>query len=197
MRVNVAAVLLVLMLALPGSAAAVSLSLSVTVTDLGEPSAFLVSFSIPIVINAPTLVTASLSGTLTDGGTDGVSIAPISGALDSDGDGILEILVATVNSFTVNLGVDVGPASTTAGAYGPFSAGPQAYLGPLAPTTLDLTLSFRLSGGGDSASFNGIVTLVEVAAVSEPATVWLLMSGAAVIVLRRQHRGKDALKKES
>jgi hypothetical protein len=132
------------------------------------------------------VATVSVSGTLTDGGVDGVSLTPT--LPDSDGDGISEILVASAFAGgPVNLGVDIGPATTTAGAYGPFSLGPEAGPSPGPVTELSLSLGFLLSGGSDVVSLSGLLTL-DPAPVPEPGTLWLLVPGIAAIALRHRRR---------
>jgi hypothetical protein len=148
----------------------------------GGEDTFSFNFFIPVLISGPTEVSASVSGTLTDATGDEGSLIPPS---DSDGDSIDEILSGSAFdgvSF-LNLGVDVGPAAERFRLfpYGPFSDGPQA--GPSGSfSILHATLSFTLSGNGDSASFSGFVTL-EPAAVPEPGAFWPVVAGLGVVAL--------------
>jgi hypothetical protein len=149
-------------------------SYGITVTDFGTPSTFGFFFSTPIALGAgPTTVNASVSGSLGDFTGNGVSITPTLG--DPDGDGLPELQVNSVTSPTTNMGVDVGLANSHAAAppttypLGPYNAGPQP--GPAGPwSTLDMTVGFTLSGGGDTATLNG---LAQIETVPEPSTLVL------------------------
>ncbi|HTM54093.1 MAG TPA: PEP-CTERM sorting domain-containing protein [Pirellulales bacterium] len=146
-------------------------SYGITVTDFGAPSTFGFFFSTPIALGpGPTTVNASVSGSLGDFTGNGVSITPTLG--DPDGDGFPELQVNTVGLPTTNMGVDVGLANAHAAAppttypLGPYNAGPQP--GPAGPwSTLDMTVGFILSGGGDTATLNG---LAQIETVPEPST---------------------------
>ncbi|HEY2894324.1 MAG TPA: PEP-CTERM sorting domain-containing protein [Pirellulales bacterium] len=146
-------------------------SYGITVTDFGAPSTFGFFFSTPITLAAgPTTVFASVSGSLGDFTGNGVSITPTQA--DMDGDGLPELQVNTVGGPTTNMGVDVGLANSHLAAppqtypLGPYNAGPQP--GPAGPwSTLDMTVGFMLSGGGDTATLNG---LAQIETVPEPST---------------------------
>jgi hypothetical protein len=112
-----------------------------------------------------------------------VSLTP---PFDSDGDSIDEILSGSAfdDLSFLNLGVDVGRAFSSTERfrffpYGPTFDGPQT--GPSGSfSVLGATLSFTLSGNGDSASFSGFVTL-EPVAVPEPGAFWLVVAGLGVV----------------
>ena len=125
---------------------------------------------------------SGISGTLTDATGDGFSLQPTLGDLDTDG--LAELLVPFVGDPT-NLGIDVGLATMTTGAYGPFTA--SAFL-PGSPlfTSLQVNLGFQLSGNGDFAALQG-ATQIE-SAVAEPATLWLMSTGALALIGRRRRR---------
>jgi hypothetical protein len=173
----------------PAAASATTIMFTGVFIDEGQPSTISLTLTASILppINGPTVVSASLTGTLTDATGNGVSITPTVADSSGDADGVAEILLALAGdgvSF-VNLGVDVGPASSTEGAYGPFTAGPQA--GPAGSFTfLRAQLSFMLSGGGDSASLTGVVTIEPAPVVPLPAAVWLLVAGLPLAMLRRR-----------
>jgi hypothetical protein len=153
-------------------------SYGITVTDFGAPSTFGFFFSTPIAVGpGPTTVNASVSGSLGDFTGNGVSITPT--LADADGDGFAELQVNTVGPPTTNMGVDVGLANVHGAAppttypLGPYNAGPQP--GPAGPwSTLDMTVGFMLSGGGDTATLNGLAQIVN---VPEPSSFVLGLIG--------------------
>lgn len=164
---------------------------SIAVTDFGAPSTFSFTFGQSIILpGGPNLVDAQIGGALNDATGDGVSISPV--LVDSDGDSIAELQVARVGfgSPTTNMGVDVGPGMVVAGTGGPMvfsyttdvepsQAGPAG-----AFDEMDLTLSFRLSGGGDFAALTGFAQILP---VPEPNSVLLCICGSlALATLRRR-----------
>ncbi|MBX7168890.1 MAG: PEP-CTERM sorting domain-containing protein [Pirellulales bacterium] len=172
-----------------------SISYGISVIDFGTPTNFGFIFTTPIVpTSAPNLVSASISGGLTDTQGDGVSITPL--FADSDGDGIPELQIANVNAPFTNMGVDVGPAqsngngSLTTFPYGSFNAGPIPGPGPGPFTELNVQLSFQLSGGGDIASLTGIASIIP---VPEPSSLVLAGLGLAGLgLIARRHRRRTA-----
>ena len=157
---------------------------AVGLVDFGAPSTFTFFFSTPIVFPAaPSIVTGSIVGGLTDATGDGVSATP---ALlgDPDGDLVTEMQEAYVDVIafpTVNMGVDVGPAAAFPGPnapgaffpYGPFGAGPMP--GPAGPWSfLGVVLSVTLSGGSDAFGATGFASIVP---VPEPSTMILCCVG--------------------
>jgi len=153
-----------------------SIAYGVAVIDFGAPSSFAFLFSTPIVpVVAPSVVTASLVGGLTDFTGDGLAITPTAAFMQ----------VSEVGLPLTNMGVDVG-AAFAAGpgapgafyAYGPFAAGPQGGPGPGPWTSLQVTLAFGLSGGGDVASLTGFASINN-APVPEPGALLLLGSALA------------------
>jgi len=145
------------------------------------PFAFDAAIPLGMPVPAGSTVTTSVGYSLTDGGSDGVTLTPLSTlSQHATGDG-------------VDLGLNVGPAETGA-------AGSTTVFGPPMPgfsltgtapftfSTLDIHLGFTLSGGGDNA---GITGRVSTSAVPEPGTVALVaglgVSGGA-FALRRKRR---------
>ena len=158
---------------------------AISVTDFGAPSSFSFFFTMPITpIGATNTVNASLVGGLTDATDNGVAIGPT--LADMDGDGSPELLVSEVLAPLTNMGVDVGLASSHVGGgsgipvvhpYGSFSAGPIAGPGPGPWVTLNATLAFSLSGGGDTAALT-----LHSEIVPEPSTVALAGIGAVLLL---------------
>ena len=109
---------------------------------------------IPTVSNSPLL--ASLFGSLTDGSSDGkVTITPAGGYTT-----LQQSEAYDASNLIHDLGLGVGPG-TVAGGPGQnglsFTYGPAVVNGTstFVITALEVHLRFTLSGGGDSASFNG------------------------------------------
>jgi hypothetical protein len=134
-----------------------SIAYGIAVADFGAPTSFGFFFVTPIVPTGPsTVVAASIVGGLTDLTGNGVSITPFAQST---------VQVASAGPPSTSLGVDVGPAfSAPAGApgafhsYGPHSDGPQPGPGGIF-TTLAVTASFTLSGGGDIAALTGFASI--------------------------------------
>jgi hypothetical protein len=178
-----------------------SISYGLGVIDFGAPSTFGFSISSPIVSTAsPTEVIASIAGGLIDATGNGFSLTPT--LADADGDSIAEVQVASVGSPLQNMGVDVGSGvsygSGTPGAipggYGsysePIQAGPNS--GPY--TSMQLTLGFTLSGGGDIAALTGHAEIAEDGGiVPEPSSVALGVIGVAALGFSKwRRRGQNA-----
>lgn len=164
------------------------ISFSVTVTDFGTPSVFTFTFGQLIVpTGAPNVVSATLVGTLEDVGGDGISLTPSGGPL---------AMVSLVGPPNTNMGVDLGPAvaygrtppptSPSTYPYGAFSAGPLAGPGPGPWTTMQTTLSFAFSGGGDIARLEGTVTILEVPEVNGGVLFGLAALATGVAWKRRR-----------
>jgi hypothetical protein len=118
-----------------------------TVTDIGAPSTFTFTVTSPMLppIGFPNSVNASLVGGLTDLTSNGVSVTPVAPNT--------HLLISQVGVPLTSMGVDVGLAESGIGTYGPYTAGPIPGPGPGPWTTLNTTLSFTLSGGGDTFAY--------------------------------------------
>ena len=169
-------------------AAAITVVVNVTATNNGTvPSTFSVgpsSLTFPPV-PAPTIVSITLSGTLSDLDQGAVSLTP--SLPDGDSDGIAEIVSLSVGLGSPSIHVaDIGPASNVAGAYGPFSEGPFTGLGAI--DTLSFAWNFTLAGR-DAADLTLTLTINELtAAVPWVPGLWLLGGGVGVLTLAAWRR---------
>jgi hypothetical protein len=161
-----------------------SIAYGIAVVDFGAPSVFGFFFGTPIVpTDSPNVVTGSIVGGLTDFAGDGVSLTPSPGPT---------VQTSSVSAPLTGMGVDVG-AAFAAGAglpgafhsYGPYALGPIAGPAPGPWTFLAVTAGFGLSGGGDIAALTGFASIEETV-IPEPATLTLLTSGIAAMLLRRR-----------
>jgi hypothetical protein len=156
-------------------------------TDTGTPTTFTFTATSPMVppIGFPNTVNASIVGGLTDLTGNGVSVTPAPLPLvPADGDGIPELLMSQVGVPITSMGVDVGLPESGIGTYGPYAAGPTAGPGPGPWTILTTTLSFTLSGGGDT-----FATTFHSEIVPEPSSFVLAGIGALValgVAIRRR-----------
>lgn len=148
------------------------------VTDFGAPSIFGFVFGTPIVPTGPgTVVSSSVAGSLTDGGSDNVTITPVNPTLQG----------SSVGFPTTAMGVGIGGTeSGIAGGsdvYGPYSAGPIAGPagGPWTFLTVDVT--FGLSGGGDVATLSGRASVDTADRVPENLPGWAAMFGLGLVLL--------------
>ncbi|MCB1870309.1 MAG: PEP-CTERM sorting domain-containing protein [Gammaproteobacteria bacterium] len=154
-----------------------SITYGITVVDFGAPTTFLFSFTTPIApTGSPNLVGASLIGTLTDGGNDGVTITSTGAKIQS----------SEVGTPFTTMGVDVNIGE---------SAGP--LVGPIGSwNLLSANVGFMLSGGGDSASLSGTASINEGQlpddTVPEPTTLVLMGLGLAGIGYQRRRSKKAA-----
>ena len=171
------------------------LSVQITVVDIGQPSQFMIGAPlIPTLLLAPSiagpsLVRASLSGSLTAAGGNGVTFTPVGGTsamVSTLLDGVLE----------QNMGVDVGSAFSTGIVPNGIYTYPTEQAGFGAPTSISgpttgawdglrVTMNFGLSGGGDGASFS---IFSEITPVPAPATDLLLALGTLAGALSSRRR---------
>lgn len=149
------------------------ISFGASVTNLGNPN-YSFTFSTPVPSGAFQSATATLDGTLTDAGTDGVSVTGLS---------FISTFIPDIGS-PIDLGVSFfGPCTVSSCS---FSAGNNLPVFS-APGTLSTKLSFTLSGGSDQASFKGRIEILPDRLpdqVPEPASLVLLATGASAGLAR-------------
>ncbi len=149
---------------------------------------------IPTVSNSPT--NASLIGSLTDGGSDGIVTVTQTGEFTA----LQRATGVDTAGVDYSLGLDVGPDVTVSGDPGDsFTYSPVVKSGvsSFIITALDVHLHFTLSGNGDAASFNGRVSVTGAPAtqglVPEPGSVALLgaigVCASGWTLRRRRSRG--------
>lgn len=162
--------------------ASAAMAYGIAVTDVGAPSAFSFSFSMPISLDAgPTSIGSSIVGGMTDVSGDGVSVSPTGG--------FMTLQRSSVSMPGLNLGVDVGSAQAngpgTSGAlyaYGSYATGP--VIGPdlSGYATLQMDLDFMASGNNDVIVLTGFT---EITVIPAPASLALLGVGGLVARRRR------------
>lgn len=139
----------------------ISFSLSISTTAGSGPIPVTMTFSIPILDTpSPNEVFGSLSISAVDATGDGVSVTPTNAK-------IMEAFVDDDLTGLVNMGVDVGDASSTAGigshVFGPFEEGPK--IGPIHPVDgwdfLQVDVAFTISGNGDTVAMTGFASIIE------------------------------------
>jgi hypothetical protein len=156
----------------------------IAVTDFGAPSAFGFLFGTPIVPTGPgTLVSSSLAGSLTDGGSDGVTITPTGATLQTSDVGF------PLTSMGVGIGLTESGIAGGSDVYGAYSAGPIA--GPPGGpwTFMTVSVGFTLTGGGDVAALNGRAEITTASAPvpdSGPGLIGLAALG--LVLLRARFR---------
>lgn len=157
-----------------------SIAANVSVADFGDPSEFSFLFTKP----SPGLTglftsTLTIDGTLTDVTGDGASISL------STQPGIAQAIIDGVGV------IDLGPISSTAGAYGPFSLSTIIDSADFGGTIdqLALRVSFTLSGNGDQFAFFAAHTLETVeSGVPLPTTIVLFASALVGLGWSRRRR---------
>jgi hypothetical protein len=151
---------------------------NVTATNL-FPTAlpFAFSFSAPLSpsISGPTIASSQIGGSLQDGGSNGVTLTPISTFIQNPVVFAGSTPVSTnAPSGALGTGSGGGVAANYVYALGSSGSVPGPSGGPF--TLLTTNILFTLSGGGDSASLSGNATINP---VPLPAAAWLLLTGLA------------------
>lgn len=168
-------------LAMPRDAGA-TMAYGLAVSDLGAPSTFSFSFSMPITLDpGPTTIVSSIVGGMTDFTGNGVGI--------STAGGFSTIQRSWVSAPTTGLGVDVGPSlsfgpgpSGSLYNYGAYATGPIAGPDLSGFGTLSVAVDFTASGGGDIIVLTGFT---DIAVVPAPASMALL-GGLGLFARRRR-----------
>ncbi len=159
------------------------ISYGIGVVDFGAPTSFIFAFFTPVVPDAYTHATSSISVGLV--GIDGtaVSISPLSPATT------LQVAAAGTPFPGTGLGVDVGSACSGSGVVVCPPENASAFFAATTFDGLSVTTSFGLSGGGDQALLTGGATLdKETPSVPEPGVLVLLGTGLAAVITRRRRR---------
>lgn len=141
---------------------------AIAVLDLETPSNFTFIFTVPTIPLVGVFESVlELSGTLTDGGRDGVSAVPFD---------TLAIAQALIEDSAV---LDLGPASFASGPYGPLTISTIINSADFGGTidTIGARISFTGSGGNDQYQFTVKHTLQEVAEAPVPTTLALFGLG--------------------
>jgi hypothetical protein len=154
-----------------------SIGFALGVIDVGAPSNFSFTFTLPLnpIVPNPSYVFDSLTGTVTAGaGAGGVTVTALAPpvGIPEDGDGTTELQVFTISSNNggawQNVGLDAGPSQSfaipqfTPAIYGPplgYNQGPIPTIAGGPWTDMRVDLNFGLSGGNDQFSLSGEKTL--------------------------------------
>lgn len=171
----------------------------VAVIDFGAPSVFGFTFGTPIVATgSPGTATASFSGSVTDGGSDGVgfiALPPLGGVPTDGAPDEAQVFNLGLPFPLTNPGLDLGPsiaAIPLAGGSG--AMGPYAGSGPLPAgvwSWLQIDLTFSGTGGGDIYTLNGKGEIVSRAMPDAGNSVLGLVLGwGAMVAGQRWFRGR-------
>jgi hypothetical protein len=167
------------------------------VVDFGSPSNFSFTYILPLspTVPNPSIVFDNMSGSVTDGGNNGVTLTalPPPAGIPTDSDGLPEIQVYTLSDdggiTWQNVGLDLGPSATfpsgaVSAVYGPFIEGPIPTIAGGPWTHMRADVNFRLSGGGDAFTFNGRKDLHTL--IPEPGTFALAFFSLTAFCLYRR-----------
>jgi hypothetical protein len=151
----------------------------------GSTTPYSMTFTLPSVNLAPGLyaVSASASGSETDGGSNGVVMSPASGAIQQSfiggADAGVDLMSSNIDSR----------ANASSAPFGPFTASSTYNLATTA-STISVNIAFNLSDN-DDATLSG---RFDVNAVPEPSTgpLAVIAAGAFAILALRLRRSRSA-----
>jgi hypothetical protein len=147
-------------------------------TDIGTPNSVTFGLSAPLVptFGGGVSFTGDLSGSFTDGGSDGGTVSPFGGTtiarFDLNGIEVLGVGASRTYATPSDSQTDPQGAGTADCSLAPFSG---------SCTSFGTTIGFTGSGGGDSISFTSRFEVVP-----EPGTALLLGPGLMAISAARQ-----------
>jgi len=153
------------------------------------PASFGAVFNLPLnpTLKEPLTATSTVRYTLTDGGTNGITISPSIPAIGK----IVSAQDVDANGIAFDKGVNVGDTctATTDAFCGPYNAGPSLINHGAGPyVSMTANVNFNLTGGGDAASLSGKIIQ---AAVPEPSSYALLSAGLVFVGFVASRRMKS------